>query len=243
MPPRSRFASRGAFDALATDEMEGQEEEEEVGEVDGQEPEEPRVKPESVSALPGKPSKGAKRRAAKERKSAAGSSRDVDSPPAADKELEVMTTRSGRSHPRASTEPRDEGPSSSGAQPAPPTPISHQEPIVEITKAVDTTGTHARTAEAPHGTYDTLKPPAQTFLSKASPSKGAKEKAAKPPAKDASADAKAFWKKVYERTVFGFLMIGGFIGAWRSARADALQVVIFPPFLHTQACSSWGTHT
>lgn len=182
MPPKSKFASKGAFDVLATDDGDV-----DTGHIEDSYEAEQVTSP--TPSTPNKPSKAAKRRAAKEKKATAASNGVTD------EDLEVMTTRSGRSHPRASTEPREESPNATIQT----TPVSQ----VTIEPSEAKRPKDAESTEIKLGAQ-------KTFLT-GKPVGENDKKTNKGNQGDVS-ERKAFWKKVYERTLFTFLMIGGFIG-------------------------------
>lgn len=256
MPPRSRFASKGAFDALAP----ADDEEDITSDIEastaGDTADERATTSAAAAATsppgtPGKLTRGAKRRAAKERKAGAASPTPSPAPstPAAaaaatdsaapnssangngEPDLDVMTTRSGRTHPRASTEPRDEVPAvkqeqqedtvvpdgvaaamPSASTSSPSTRGTGKQPVVEITRPPggSTRQPFASTTSDRPGSNIGLKPPQQTFLAGKKKSQATKADSSKA-ISGGDSDSKAFWKKVYERTIFTFLMIGGFI--------------------------------
>lgn len=217
MAPKSRFASTGAFDALTLEEA-ADAGDDEVSQVAPEDEQSGNSTPTSKAKL----SKAAHKRAlAKERKSRAaaspttpdgqstsrastGAANGASADQATD-EAEVMTTRSGHRIPRLSTEPPEERSVAPVQTPAPQTSLASATPTPpEKTAALvreklepiaSKTATISPLARKTSG--GASKPRAKSGLSKE---------------KDVDAERKAFWKKVYERTVFTFLMIGGFIG-------------------------------
>lgn len=233
MATRSRFASKGAFDLLMADDSAEQAD----NEVDVS----AENSTTTVASSPSKEnlSKSAyKRQLAKERKAKAAAgvstptknatpksngtsaSKHVETTQDADADdLEVMTTRSGIRIPRLSTEPPEErpsapiqtpasGPSASSAPGRAEVNVETAAIVAEKLKPVAASSNTNTSVPAPKPSstygpglvrkvsYSSTQPKTKSSLSKE---------------QKADEERKAFWKKVYERTLFTFIMIGGFI--------------------------------
>ncbi|MCO5589954.1 hypothetical protein L7F22_043923 [Adiantum nelumboides] len=132
-----------------------------------------------------------------------------------DDDLEVMKTRSGGRIPRLSTEPPEERPIAPISTPAPGLQASAVAPTpVEPAKAAAA----VREKLEPVSATISKKPNVNPAQFSRNPITAASASSAKPRPKSGlskeqggDSDRKAFWKKVYERTLFTFLMIGGFV--------------------------------
>lgn len=192
MAPKSRFASRGAFDALAAEDSDAEQDQK-------QDMSEDLVTPEPV-ASEGTPSRNTRsaRRSAK-RNTGRGSEtptneRGTDS----EADLEVMTTRSG----------------SRIRQPSVPI-VKEENPSNDTISATAASEQVARPQSKEEGTSEpAFTQPQPAKVSKAAPQLSSSQSLSAEKQNEEEREArKVYWKKVYERTLFTFIMIGGFVGA------------------------------
>lgn len=196
MAPKSRFASRGAFDALALEDSDAEQDQSVEEQREAITPEPTAVTTKSDTT----PSKNTRssRRAAK--RSVAKSSEVTDS----DGDLEVMTTRSG-GRIRQPSVPNIQENTESTPQKVPASNGVAKEmiaPKISISQA-DSAPVMASPPKPPY------------FLTQKVADETPSHAQMLEKKKDDDIEArKMYWKKIYERTIFTFIMIGGFIGEW-----------------------------
>jgi len=203
MAPKSRFASRGAFDALALEDSS------DVEQDQHQEVQEETSTPEpTVPTNEGTPSKNTRsaRRSAKRTANRGGGEvatpdRGTDS----EADLEVMTTRSGSRIRQPSVPHLAEETSSSNGKAS----------NGQAKEASEARPSKAKAAESEKGTATIMAPvpkiPESVTQKAADENPGHAQMTQKKIDEEIEA-RKVYWKKIYERTIFTFIMIGGFIG-------------------------------
>jgi phosphatidate cytidylyltransferase len=197
MASKSRFASRGAFDALALEESDAEQD------YNGEFQEEP-SSPAPIASNPGTPSKNTRSARRSAKRNAARNSEVTDS----DGDLDVLTTRSG----------------SKFRHPSVPNLKEEREVSGSPSKAKESKeqGSHSVQQAEPEKDKSTsediptMAPPPQApdFLTqKAANDSPSHALILQQKTEDDIEARKAYWKKIYERTIFSFVMIGGFVGA------------------------------
>ncbi|PWN87203.1 hypothetical protein FA10DRAFT_281953 [Acaromyces ingoldii] len=194
-PPKSRFASKGAFDVLATegDDEDAREQEHDGAEEDrvaAIEAEAQRLAKAEPDSTPSKMTRGARRRARESASQTPGPTSPTPTPAPAPVSTPAPATTSAPAAAPASA------PAPAPAPAAAPT--SAPVPAIQGATATRKAAKSERESKSDAKVANGSQAPAKT---KASDDKEASKEA-----------SKAYWKKVYERTLFTFLMIGGFIG-------------------------------
>ncbi|UZJ53000.1 hypothetical protein CBS101457_002320 [Exobasidium rhododendri] len=195
MAPKSRFASRGAFDALALEESDAEQDQ-------SSETQEELLSPEPVATNGGTPSKNTRSARRSAKRNAARSSEVTDS----ENDLEVMTTRSGSRirQPSVPNLQEERATSESNGRPKEMTDVeSHSKEPIETEKqdqAPATTSIMASPPQTPH-----------YLTQKAADESPSHAMILQQKMEDDREARKIYWKKIYERTIFTFLMIGGFV--------------------------------
>lgn len=208
MAPKSRFASKGAFDALALDESDADQDlsEDVIAEED--------TAPKSLAKIE-TPSKNTRLARKSTKKNSSPLTKVVDNSNKvtdSENDLEVMTTRSGsriRHLSVPNVQEEESSPVNGTAK------ISTTEAEKNVIPTIEEPKSEKRVEGIPSSS---LQVP-DSIYGKSSSSKQVQqgqtkeEKSKSKTEEEMESEArKAYWKKIYERTIFSLFMIGGFTG-------------------------------